>query len=66
MSNLLANRVAIVTGAGKGLGRSHALAMALEGARVVVTSTPMRPGRPVKRSSATAARPSGLTPMSRN
>ena len=37
MSNLLANRVAIVTGAGKGLGRSHALAMALEGARVVVS-----------------------------
>lgn len=37
MSNLLANRVAIVTGAGRGLGRSHALAMAGEGARVVVS-----------------------------
>src|SRR5215472_7433461 len=37
MSNLLANRVAIVTGAGRGLGRSHALAMAREGARVVVS-----------------------------
>jgi NAD(P)-dependent dehydrogenase (short-subunit alcohol dehydrogenase family) len=36
MSNLLANRVAIVTGAGRGLGQSHALAMASEGARVVV------------------------------
>jgi NAD(P)-dependent dehydrogenase (short-subunit alcohol dehydrogenase family) len=37
MSNLLANRVAIITGAGRGLGRSHALAMAREGARVVVS-----------------------------
>jgi NAD(P)-dependent dehydrogenase (short-subunit alcohol dehydrogenase family) len=37
MNNLLANRVAIVTGAGRGLGRSHALAMAREGARVVVS-----------------------------
>jgi len=37
MSNLLTNRVAIVTGAGRGLGRSHALAMAREGARVVVS-----------------------------
>ena len=37
MNNLLANRVAIVTGAGRGLGRSHALAMAKEGARVAVS-----------------------------
>jgi NAD(P)-dependent dehydrogenase (short-subunit alcohol dehydrogenase family) len=37
MNNLLANRVAIVTGAGRGLGRSHALAVAREGARVVVS-----------------------------
>jgi NAD(P)-dependent dehydrogenase (short-subunit alcohol dehydrogenase family) len=36
MSNLLAKRVAIITGAGRGLGRSHALAIASEGARVVV------------------------------
>lgn len=36
MSGLLANRVAIVTGAGRGLGRTHALAIAQNGARVVV------------------------------
>ncbi|HUO35656.1 MAG TPA: SDR family NAD(P)-dependent oxidoreductase [Candidatus Acidoferrum sp.] len=36
MSSLLAGRVAIITGAGKGLGRAHALAMAQSGARVVV------------------------------
>jgi len=33
---LLAGKVAIVTGAGRGLGRSHALMMAAEGAKVVV------------------------------
>jgi NAD(P)-dependent dehydrogenase (short-subunit alcohol dehydrogenase family) len=33
---LLAGRVAVVTGAGRGIGRSHALRMAAYGARVVV------------------------------
>jgi NAD(P)-dependent dehydrogenase (short-subunit alcohol dehydrogenase family) len=33
---MLAGKVAIVTGAGRGLGRSHALAMALEGANIIV------------------------------
>lgn len=36
MSGLLAERVAIITGAGRGLGRSHALALAQAGARIVV------------------------------
>ncbi len=34
--SLLAGRVAIVTGAGRGLGREEALALAAEGARVIV------------------------------
>ncbi len=33
---MLAGKVAIITGAGRGLGRSHALAMAAEGAKIVV------------------------------
>jgi NAD(P)-dependent dehydrogenase (short-subunit alcohol dehydrogenase family) len=36
MSALLANKVALVTGAGHGIGRSHALELAKHGARVVV------------------------------
>ena len=36
MGNMLKGRVAVITGAGNGLGRAHALAIAAQGAKVVV------------------------------
>jgi NAD(P)-dependent dehydrogenase (short-subunit alcohol dehydrogenase family) len=40
MAGRLAGKVAFITGAGRGMGRSHAVRMAREGADVVVLDTP--------------------------
>jgi NAD(P)-dependent dehydrogenase (short-subunit alcohol dehydrogenase family) len=43
MSGICDGRVVVVTGAGRGLGRAHALAFAAEGARLVVNDLGVRP-----------------------
>jgi NAD(P)-dependent dehydrogenase (short-subunit alcohol dehydrogenase family) len=50
----LAGKVAIVTGAGKGLGRAYALELAARGARIVVNNR-CRPGDAVRSADAVAA-----------
>jgi NAD(P)-dependent dehydrogenase (short-subunit alcohol dehydrogenase family) len=54
MTGRLEGQVAVVTGSGRGLGRAYALALAAEGARVVVNDRDAGPARAVADEIATA------------
>jgi len=64
---ICANRVVIVTGAGRGLGRSHVEALARSGAKLVVNDLGVNrdgpgKGRPVAEEVAAAVRAQAMVP----
>ena len=61
----LRQKVAIVTGAGKGLGRAYAIYLAARGARVMVNNRRRSPSEP-SRAQTRSYRPSGWKPAARH
>jgi len=66
MSRICDGRVVIITGAGRGLGRAHALAFAAAGAKVVVNDLGVEhDGRGGSSRAATRSRTAPTSPTSR-